>query len=649
MSFKSLRVLVVDDDAGQRSLLLSILRALGVGQIREAGCGDVAAALLRRRDLVFDLVLTDLQMSPGDGFDVIHAAAERGSVRQVIVMSAIENEVLGTLSRMLRNGVSMSVSVLPKPIALDALREALGKVPPLTAGPGVHAPPSLDDIRRGLAAREFVVYLEPQIDLRSGALRGFEALARWQHRQRGVLPPALFIPRIENEPEMIELTLQLLDDLLWARQKLLRAGFNGGLSLNLGDYCLGDEQFPDLLAQRVSASGARPADIMLEITETGMQNDPLRLTTGLARLRMRGFSLALDDFGMGQSTLARMQYGAFSEVKIDREFSARVLTDRTARSAIASIIELARAQGWRCIAEGVETQEILERLVTMGCYEGQGYLFTKPLDVDAAIRWWSARRPASSPSPTMAGSATPAADTGSGAPEWIFDLQRMRITWANAAAVAFWRADSLDQLILRDFASELTPAAHERLARYADALQGGRTVAERWTLRPAGIASTHTCIITGLSSAAGGVSMLVEIPEQLDADDAALNEAELAAALGTSVLMLDLCGGVRWRNPAAGAHFGDGVSHFAALLAGEHDADALVQQAADRGDLRIDLPLLTRIGGARWHRLQLQRARYPGGGEDVLLVSAIEIDDLRGETAALRARPGDITARQRLT
>jgi EAL domain-containing protein (putative c-di-GMP-specific phosphodiesterase class I) len=185
---------------------------------------------------------------------------------------------------------------------------------------------------------------------------------------------------------MLDQSARLLRGLQWQDRPL-------HLSFNMGIVCLEDESFTGRACESVQRLDLPPDRVTLEVTESASMDDAEAVVTSLARLRMRGFDLAVDDFGTGFASLRQFTYGAYSEVKIDRQFVARMGEDRTARAAVLSIAALARGLDMRCVAEGIETAAVREHALRAGCTVGQGWLWSRPIRGADLAAWTAAFQP----------------------------------------------------------------------------------------------------------------------------------------------------------------------------------------------------------------------------------------------------------------
>ena len=248
----------------------------------------------------------------------------------------------------------------------------------------------INELRHALVGDEFLVAYQPEIDLRTGRLFGLEALVRWEHPTRGVLPPAAFLDTAER--------IGLLDPI---GRRVLReaclhvAGIRRrfphladvALSVNVAADQLLEPGFVGYVQTVLDQSGLPAEALFLEITESAIIEDHDRTLASLEQVRELGAQIALDDFGTGFSSLTHLHRFPIDLLKIDRTFVDRVLEGGTARTIVEATIGLARTLGLRCVAEGVETGAHLDVLEELGCDIGQGYLWSRPL-LPAELHDW---------------------------------------------------------------------------------------------------------------------------------------------------------------------------------------------------------------------------------------------------------------------
>jgi EAL domain-containing protein (putative c-di-GMP-specific phosphodiesterase class I) len=241
-----------------------------------------------------------------------------------------------------------------------------------------------NDLRRAVERGEFVVHYQPIVSLSDNEVRGFEALVRWRHPERGLITPSEFISLAEETGLIIPLGRWVLREACRQMQELLGSSAPGrSLTLSVN---LSGKQFmqPDLVAQVkniLRETGLDPRLLQLEITESSVIENTETVTEMLTQLRAIGVRLSMDDFGTGYSSLSYLHRFPIHTLKIDRSF----VSGGCAESEIVrTIIMLARSMGMDVVAEGVETDEQLASLKELKCEYGQGFLFSRPLDADAA-------------------------------------------------------------------------------------------------------------------------------------------------------------------------------------------------------------------------------------------------------------------------
>ena len=218
---------------------------------------------------------------------------------------------------------------------------------------------------------------QPKIDLKTRTLAGVEALIRWSHPEHGPISPADFIPLAEESDVIDDLTSWVADQALAQARIWSDLGFEGSMALNVSARNLNKVQFPDMLAEICARHSFTADRVVVEITETASQQI-LKLLDTLTRLRLKGFRLALDDFGIGFSSMAQLQQLPFSELKIDRSFVGKMVEAEDCLIITRAIINLGHELGLKVVAEGVESAEALERLVQLGCDTAQGYHIGRP-------------------------------------------------------------------------------------------------------------------------------------------------------------------------------------------------------------------------------------------------------------------------------
>lgn len=235
-------------------------------------------------------------------------------------------------------------------------------------------------IRRGLARGEFVPYYEQQVDLETGALVGFEMLARWRSPQLGLISPDIFVPIAEEIGLINELSERLMDQ---AFADAREWDDSLTLSINISPVQLRDPWFAQRLLKRLVAAGFPPQRLEIEITESCLHENIGLVRSMIMSLRNQGVQISLDDFGTGYSSLEQLRNLPFDRIKIDRSFVSELKEPGNRSRIVEAIVSLGRGLDLPLTAEGVEDAEILEALKAMGKLKAQGYFYGQPEDADA--------------------------------------------------------------------------------------------------------------------------------------------------------------------------------------------------------------------------------------------------------------------------
>ncbi|MCR4304292.1 MAG: EAL domain-containing protein [Gallionella sp.] len=255
-----------------------------------------------------------------------------------------------------------------------------------------HSPERLGlmaELRDAIEQNQLVLHFQPKVNLKTGRIIGNEALVRWQHPRLGLLFPDKFILAAEQTGSIGPLTRWVLIDALTHCQGARCEGIRLRMSVNLSARSLHDPQLLKMIADTIQATGAEPGQLMLEITESAIVLDPKRAEENLSALSRMGIYLSIDDFGTGYTSLASIKRLPINEIKIDRSFVTNMLTDKNDAMIVRTIIELGHNFGLTVVAEGVETKEVQDALVTLGCDEVQGYFISKPQSCELLKKWFS--------------------------------------------------------------------------------------------------------------------------------------------------------------------------------------------------------------------------------------------------------------------
>jgi diguanylate cyclase (GGDEF)-like protein len=245
----------------------------------------------------------------------------------------------------------------------------------------------LGDLRTAIEDEQLHMHLQPKLDLSTGTVVGAEALVRWTHPMRGVVTPAQFVRIAEDTGLIKQLTDLMLHRGISTLSDIHRRGYLLGLSVNLSTHDLLDRRLAERVQQHLTANNVDPSMLTLEITESSLLIDAPRARATIDELHEVGVSLSIDDFGTGYSSLSYLRRLPVAELKIDQSFIANVLLDEQDEVIVRSTIDLGHNLGLVVVAEGVENNEVLERLRELGCDVAQGYCISRPLAPGHFLSW----------------------------------------------------------------------------------------------------------------------------------------------------------------------------------------------------------------------------------------------------------------------
>lgn len=343
------------------------------------------------------VIVLDLNMPDIDGVSFIKTLSRLRPQPGLIIASGYDRKIIELAQKTAALSGMHNTVILQKPVSRRQFRDALERIGRATLHdrPGCDTPVfdcSLYDIKIGMTEGEFLPYFQPQICLDTDRLAGLEVLARWNHPQAGLLAPGQFIEQLEVSELAMRFTLMVAGMALQEIEKWSdRIGFDGTLSVNIPPAVLAEDDFPDELNALLQRYDFPPARFICEITERGLENERGAATAAsLTRLRMKGYQLAIDDFGIGQSGLVKLKSMAFDEIKVDREFVANMSAASETMAIVKSVRQLADEMGMRVVMEGIEDANTLELVRQFGGTIGQGYFLAKPMSAQCICEWISA-------------------------------------------------------------------------------------------------------------------------------------------------------------------------------------------------------------------------------------------------------------------
>jgi len=387
-------VLVVEDDDFQRRTVARMLRSLGVREVQEVGDGRQALASMQGAAPA-DLVVCDLDMPEMDGMEFIRHLGQANSAASVIIASAQERSLLNSVDKMARAYGVRLLGVIEKPVTLEGLKNLIArheppKPQPARASAGTPSF-SLEQIVYGVQEKQFEPFFQAKVAVATRKVLGAEALARWRHPEHGLVAPYAFIAQLEQSGKLDALTLLMLEMAAGACSAWRERGLELTVSVNLSLVSLADTMLADRITAIVRSAGLDPRYMILEITETAAMTEVAPALENLARLRMRGFGLSVDDYGTGFSSLRQLTRVPFTELKIDQSFVTNCAANAASRAIVGSSVEMARRLELKSVAEGVETQADMDVLQALGCDAAQGYFIAEPAEESSFLAFCTAQ------------------------------------------------------------------------------------------------------------------------------------------------------------------------------------------------------------------------------------------------------------------
>lgn len=383
------KVFIIDDDVQIAELLTTAIQSFGL----VAECYNSAHDFFEVPVDNIDIIMLDLNMPDMDGIEVIRALAITGCKARVILISGHDVGVLHSAEQLAQAHALKVVASLTKPIRMHDLKKlildlAIEAPSEQQAMEGSHLLPEVNELAEALQNNDFLLHYQPQIDLRTNKLIGVEALVRWQHKQRGLVYPDMFISLAEQHNLIGDLTDIVINQSIEQVKQWQRLGYEIPVSVNISADNVKGLYLPEQLMEVLNRNQLSSEYLTLEVTESALMGELVTSLDILTRLRMKGFNLSIDDFGTGYSSLSQLHRIPFTELKIDKSFVMSMCNDIESRAIVKTCIMLGHELNMKVVAEGVESQQELEELRSLGCDIAQGYHISRPLSETQFLEWY---------------------------------------------------------------------------------------------------------------------------------------------------------------------------------------------------------------------------------------------------------------------
>lgn len=382
----NVQIFIMDDDPDFGELIAEVSEIVGISAAYTSQPSQFETELAKHPNT--QIIFLDLNMPGRDGVEIIRSLGSLNFRGSVVLMSGFDESVLSTAYDLAESYELNLLPTLKKPFSIESIKNLITEF--VFHSPGnnkksssatarIETPLNASEIEQAFSESRIELYYQPQIRLLDYEVIGLETLARLKKEDGTIIPPALFIPTIEASGLNTLFLNHILEHLMTDYQKYFSAHPQLSISINVSALDLNNLEFPDILAKQAKEARISPGNLVIEITESSAIK---HLRTGLdilARLRLKGFKLSIDDFGTGTAVLENIKRMPFTELKIDRVFVDKLIHDRRLESITSDTIKMAHNLNLTVVAEGIEDVKTAQHLKAMECDIGQGFLFAKPM------------------------------------------------------------------------------------------------------------------------------------------------------------------------------------------------------------------------------------------------------------------------------
>lgn len=384
-------VAVVDDDPFMLQTLSTMLEKLGVANVVSADTATKGLELICQEDSNIDLVFTDLNMPDMDGVELLRYLADCHYKGGVVLISGEDSKVLKASEQLAGLHHLNLVDVLQKPIKLKTIQELIASFNVVSLDKSISEPEdkpiTADELALAIKENQLEVYYQPKVSSITKVPLGMEALVRWNHPEKGMIPPVKFISLAEDNGLINELTKSVIQQAFSFTRELIQKGYTLKVSVNISGDSLNDLGWYDYLVSEADDANLLLENVIIEVTESRLMEDYSVALEILTRLTMQNIGISIDDFGTGFSTLEQLQRIPFKELKLDRSFVQNVDTNQESQIILSSTVEMAKNLGLSIVAEGVESEAEWKLIQDLECDMAQGYFIAPPMDKQAFVLW----------------------------------------------------------------------------------------------------------------------------------------------------------------------------------------------------------------------------------------------------------------------
>ncbi|TGN19395.1 EAL domain-containing response regulator [Leptospira idonii] len=378
--------LILDDEPDLNEFLADVFKELGIDDVIQL---TKSTDLFESYSPKIDLITIDLFMPDVDGVEILRYLGEAKSEAFIVLMSGHSQSVLASAERVAKAYGLNVLGTLSKPFSIAQIANLIAQAGKMTKKANKTEKKeftfSKEDILDAIQKKQVVLYYQPQINLKTKEIVGFEALVRWLHPDLGIIFPDQFLPFVSKYNVLGELTKHLLNEACSFFGDLIKKGINKRVSVNVSVFDLVDTSMPEDIIQLMQQHSLMSNQIIIELIETGKLEGYPKALEILTRLCMKGIGLSIDDFGTGFSSLDQLSKAPFTELKIDKGFVFDLLKNPNTKSIIGSTVHLAEKLNMEVVAEGIENKETRNLLKELGVHIGQGYYFSVPLPASGVM------------------------------------------------------------------------------------------------------------------------------------------------------------------------------------------------------------------------------------------------------------------------